>query len=122
MRLQPKYWGEHGEDWPLLWAHRICINQSNPGKRSHQVGMMYDIYSSAREVTVCLTRDSICRPGLELLVKMYNDIPGLDDVLVDNVNYAGYLSRRNRVHTADASCWYWKDWKNALWQISTMTT
>lgn len=50
---------EHNETSYLLWTDQICINQSDPAERSHQVGMMYDVYANAREVAVNLsTEDS----------------------------------------------------------------
>jgi hypothetical protein len=48
---------EYGENESLLWVDRICINQSNTAERSHQVGFMYDIYRSARDVAVCLSTE-----------------------------------------------------------------
>jgi hypothetical protein len=50
------YWKEKGLDWEnyYLWADQICINQSNPDERSHQVGMMRDIYAGAARVLICL--------------------------------------------------------------------
>ncbi|KAH7410062.1 heterokaryon incompatibility protein-domain-containing protein [Phaeosphaeria sp. MPI-PUGE-AT-0046c] len=48
---------KYGDVEALLWIDQICIDQSNPTERSHQVGLMYKIYSSAREVTVCLSTD-----------------------------------------------------------------
>lgn len=44
----------HQDTTPLLWTDQICINQSDPAERSHQVGMMYHVYQNAREVAVCL--------------------------------------------------------------------
>jgi hypothetical protein len=32
---------------PLIWADQICINQSSPVEKSHQVGFMREIYESA---------------------------------------------------------------------------
>jgi hypothetical protein len=50
------YWEEKGLDWEkyYLWADQICINQSNTDERSHQVGMMRDIYACAARVLICL--------------------------------------------------------------------
>ena len=50
------YWKEKGLDWEkdYLWADQICINQSNTDERSHQVGMMRDIYAGAARVLICL--------------------------------------------------------------------
>ncbi|KAI0863795.1 heterokaryon incompatibility protein-domain-containing protein [Xylaria cubensis] len=43
-----------GTKWPekRLWVDAICINQENTPERNHQVGMMGDIYSTAKEVIV----------------------------------------------------------------------
>jgi hypothetical protein len=37
-----------------LWADALCINQSSIDEKTHQVGLMRDIYSSCREVFVTL--------------------------------------------------------------------
>ena len=39
---------------PLIWADQICINQSSPVERSHQVGFMREIYESAQVVFASL--------------------------------------------------------------------
>jgi hypothetical protein len=41
----------------LIWADQICINQSNPVERAHQVGFMRNIYQSAKVVLACLGDD-----------------------------------------------------------------
>jgi len=41
----------------LLWADQVCINQSNPSERSHQVSFMGSIYASGEQVLVCLSTD-----------------------------------------------------------------
>jgi hypothetical protein len=41
----------------LIWADQICINQSNRGERSHQVGFMRNIYECAGAVLACLGDD-----------------------------------------------------------------
>lgn len=38
----------------VLWVDAICMKQSDPGEKTHQVGMMSMIYSSAEEVIVWL--------------------------------------------------------------------
>ncbi|KAF2177249.1 HET-domain-containing protein, partial [Zopfia rhizophila CBS 207.26] len=37
-----------------LWADSVCINQQDNNEKSHQVGMMADIYKIARNVLVWL--------------------------------------------------------------------
>ncbi|KAL4888376.1 heterokaryon incompatibility protein-domain-containing protein [Aspergillus ambiguus] len=38
----------------IIWADAICINQSQPVERNHQVGLMGKIYSNCQEVLVWL--------------------------------------------------------------------
>ncbi|KAF4339010.1 heterokaryon incompatibility het-6 [Fusarium beomiforme] len=40
-----------------LWVDAICINQSNVSERTHQVGMMREIYSAASRVLIYLDVD-----------------------------------------------------------------
>ncbi|KAF5596715.1 heterokaryon incompatibility het-6 [Fusarium pseudocircinatum] len=48
-----------------LWVDAICINQSNISERTHQVGMMRRIYSTASRVLIYLGMDD-AGSGLEL--------------------------------------------------------
>lgn len=50
------HWEKKGLDWEydFLWADQTCIDQSNPNERSHQVGMMRDVYAGAAGVLICL--------------------------------------------------------------------
>jgi hypothetical protein len=48
---------EHGDFEAVLWTDQICINQSDLKERSHQVGFMGRIYSSACEVVICLSTE-----------------------------------------------------------------
>lgn len=45
---------KHGNTDILLRAEQICINQSDLKERSHQVGMMYEVYQKARDTAICL--------------------------------------------------------------------
>lgn len=38
----------------VLWVDAICMNQGDPREKTHQVGLMSLVYSSAEEVLVCL--------------------------------------------------------------------
>jgi hypothetical protein len=49
---------EYGDTDTVLWADQICINQSDVSERSHQVGMMYDVYENARDTAICLLTPS----------------------------------------------------------------
>lgn len=42
------------DDPLILWADALCINQNDNDEKSHQVGMMRDIYRGAEEVVVWL--------------------------------------------------------------------
>ncbi|KXH25806.1 hypothetical protein CSIM01_07237 [Colletotrichum simmondsii] len=41
-----------------LWVDAICINQNDVGERSHQVGIMQDIYNYAERVLIYLGEDA----------------------------------------------------------------
>jgi Heterokaryon incompatibility protein (HET) len=51
------YWEKNGRNvtQELLWVDQICIDQSKPEERSHQVGMMRDIYAGAKGVLITLS-------------------------------------------------------------------
>lgn len=42
----------------VLWADSICIDQDNKIEKSHQVRLMADIYSQAKQVLICLGPDN----------------------------------------------------------------
>lgn len=44
-------------DAVVVWVDAICIDQDNVGERSHQVGLMRDVYSRARKVIAFLGDD-----------------------------------------------------------------
>lgn len=52
----------------LLWIDQICIDQSNPQERSHQVNMMRNIYASAERVLVCLARKKCSGVGMQFAI------------------------------------------------------
>lgn len=45
------------QDDVVIWVDAICIDQDNIGERSHQVGLMRDVYSRARKVVAFLGDD-----------------------------------------------------------------
>lgn len=55
----------------FLWIDACCIDQKSDKERSHQVGMMGDIYSSARRVLVWLGESRQGDYTLELRVMRY---------------------------------------------------
>lgn len=69
----------------LLWADQICINQSNLTERSHQVGFMRRIYSSAAQTLICLStshphqEDETNTLGIEWLTELHQSVHPGDD-------------------------------------------
>ncbi|CAA9962099.1 HET domain containing protein [Pyrenophora teres f. maculata] len=65
LRQARHFWRDRfdGEEL-LLWADQVCINQSNPSERSHQVGFMAEIYKNATQVLVSLTSEGDRTGGL----------------------------------------------------------
>ncbi|KAE9366569.1 hypothetical protein N431DRAFT_561970 [Stipitochalara longipes BDJ] len=57
-----------GENW--LWVDQVCINQSDPGERSHQVELMREIYAGAERVLVCLSERECSGVGMRWLVDL----------------------------------------------------
>jgi Heterokaryon incompatibility protein (HET) len=55
--VQAKERGYLKECPQLIWVDQICINQSNPAERSHQVSFMRNIFESASVVLACLGED-----------------------------------------------------------------
>lgn len=69
-------WGEHNEEHEniendghdfLLWADQVCINQSDPAERAHQVGFMGDVYAAATQVVVSLSGEGDRAGGADWL-------------------------------------------------------
>ncbi|KAI9785908.1 MAG: hypothetical protein M1839_008174 [Geoglossum umbratile] len=55
----------------VFWIDAICINQSDPRERAHQVHMMRDIFSSAKRVVAWLREaDENGRVGLGIMATM----------------------------------------------------
>jgi hypothetical protein len=59
----------------LLWVDQVCINQSNPSERSHQVDLMGDIYASAEQVLICLSTEHDTAGGIGWLHRLSRDLP-----------------------------------------------
>lgn len=57
---------------PLLWVDQICINQSDPVERSHQVVLMREVYHNAYQTLIWLGGDDSAGERLQLLVKVVN--------------------------------------------------
>ncbi|KAI1740178.1 HET-domain-containing protein [Xylaria scruposa] len=59
----------------IVWIDSVCINQADLDERAYQVGMMADIYSSARGNLVYLGEsDEQTRYGLGVIERLYQEI------------------------------------------------
>jgi hypothetical protein len=67
---------KHGDVEPTVWADQICINQSDPLERAHQVSFMHKIYEMAHEVIVALsTEKQRGGPAIPWIKEVYEHIP-----------------------------------------------
>lgn len=74
-----QFWTEmHGSKDFLLWIDQICINQLDITERSQQVELMWDIYSSAKDVMICLSTKRADDKGIQWLRSLHRDVPQLD--------------------------------------------
>lgn len=71
----------YGKRELLLWVDQICIDQQNITERSHQVGLMRDIYSCAEEVLVCLSVRKTTGRSIQWLRQLYDNVPCRSDDL-----------------------------------------
>jgi hypothetical protein len=58
----------------FFWIDQICINQSNPVERAHQVGFMREVYENAERVMVWLGDDGYGHLGLQWMKDQYCDM------------------------------------------------
>lgn len=63
----------------LLWVDQICKNQQDLGERSHQVGMMRDIYEQAKQVLVCLSTSEGTSVEMSWLCELIAKVPTRHD-------------------------------------------
>jgi hypothetical protein len=61
----------------ILWGDGLCINQSDEDEKSHQVGMMGEIYRQARKVIVHLGSAKDC-PEMSLAIDLMRRITAID--------------------------------------------
>ncbi|KAL2135317.1 hypothetical protein VTI74DRAFT_8970 [Chaetomium olivicolor] len=92
------FWTKNFPDQPtscLIWADQICIDQTNLAERSHQVGFMPSIYSSAARTLVCLstTTEHNNTRDIEWLLQLHATVPPGDDY------YAYYFRLEHHLRT-----------------------
>ncbi|KAK4170802.1 putative heterokaryon incompatibility protein [Triangularia setosa] len=81
----------------IIWADQICINQFNLAERSHQVGFMTSIYSSAGQTLISLSTKEVEPRGVEWLVKLHQNV----DPNGDFYQYYFHLEYYLRTNLAD---------------------
>ncbi|KAB5511436.1 heterokaryon incompatibility protein-domain-containing protein [Coniochaeta sp. 2T2.1] len=122
-----RYWkrkDDNRDGYFLLWVDQICINQSDPGERSHQVMMIRDIYSDCETTLVCLSItdepsvvkgewgpfDEKHHNGLEWLIKM-KGLTSLVDVFWDKCFEDGSVTLWLASFLAFLRCpWWTRSW------------
>ncbi|RSM11629.1 hypothetical protein CEP52_002864 [Fusarium oligoseptatum] len=75
LRCARHFWAKQAnpgdqQDFLLLWADQICINQADLSERSHQVGFMSDIYESAQQTLVCLSTSNAEGRGMKWFIEI----------------------------------------------------
>ena len=73
-----------------IWVDQICINQSNPAERSHQVGFMRKIYENAQVVLACLGEDPSNGRWVEAAKRLNFKVTSISNLdLKDRTVYVG---------------------------------
>ncbi|KAK4201968.1 putative heterokaryon incompatibility protein [Triangularia verruculosa] len=88
----------------IIWADQICINQSNLAERSHQVGFMRSIYSSAVQTLICLSTTEVDPRGIEWLVNLHQSVDPDGDF------YQYYFHLEYHLRTNLANQQFLNDW------------
>ncbi|KAK0662456.1 putative heterokaryon incompatibility protein, partial [Cercophora samala] len=103
----------------ILWADQICINQFNLAERSHQVGFMRSIYSSAARTLICLSTTDVNPRGVEWLVKLHQSVDPDGDFYQYYFHLEYYL-RTNLANQQFADDWFaFYDVFNSPWWMRT---
>ncbi|VBB75514.1 Putative heterokaryon incompatibility protein [Podospora comata] len=103
----------------IIWADQICINQFNLAERSHQVGFMRGIYSSAAQTLICLSTTDVDPRGVEWLVKLHQSVDPDGDFYQYYFHLEYYL-RTNLANKQFADDWFaFYDVFNSPWWMRT---
>ncbi|KAI5917018.1 heterokaryon incompatibility protein-domain-containing protein [Camillea tinctor] len=78
-----------------IWIDSLCINQKDPSERTHQVGMMREIYQNSSEVVVWLGASAPRDDVGELLIPLYKELYGGDESRTDNEIYEWFGDERD---------------------------
>ena len=77
----------HRDRARFLWIDQVCIDQSNPIEKNHQVEMMSDIYGRATKVCVWLgERDLSSTMALDFIKNEVLQLQNFDDLCSDEKN------------------------------------
>lgn len=97
----------------ILWVDALCINQSSNSEKSHQVGLMGEIYSSCKQVYIWLGEYQDNERGIldtrtigEVGVPSFNEKPNFDETDFDpayKTLQILYWLARDEVHWKDLS-------------------
>jgi hypothetical protein len=69
----------------LLWVDQICINQSKSSERSHQVGLMREVYQHAQKVIISFSDGHGVSPSLDWLSRLIQELRSIGHVFpLDN--------------------------------------
>ena len=116
VRDQAYFKGAATDEYIIIWADQICIDQSNPDERAYQVQHMREIYEKAYGTIIYLgedTHDGRAIVFLQQIAAYLRD----RTILLENDDYVSHLNRaaewvvnyvENPVHA--------KDWM-AVWEM-----
>ncbi|PMD48216.1 HET-domain-containing protein [Hyaloscypha variabilis F] len=125
LREVVQYWRKNGmnAEEELLWVDQVCINQSNPDERSHQVGQMRDIYTAADRVLIALETEEMeprsgigiewlleIKRGFDILLPNKPNQEWMFDFLVTSFSHARFQDGFLDFYQMICSPWWQRGW------------
>lgn len=118
----------HPTEVVSVWIDQLCINQSNPQERSHQVAMMGKIYRAARKVIVWLGEDFQVlgdgskfdlKPGLRLAGQILDKMHEIPNLKYDWSTLSGssHLPKAGNKHWQALAAILRRPWFGRMWVI-----
>jgi hypothetical protein len=92
---------QRGGKHQMFWVDQICIDQSNPVERAHQVGFMRDIYEGAGRTMVWLGGEGSEGRGLRFLDDQCRKIEEILDEVKDEAEDGGDTLEGARQYAAE---------------------
>jgi hypothetical protein len=68
------------DDCISVWADALCINQEDPSERTHQVGLMSEIYKNSRETVIWLGEQTASDDAGETNPRFYDSYVAVEDL------------------------------------------